>query len=675
MKRGRPKVTHEQQAPASKDGRAKRPGTIGRWSALFIGACLLLFAQAPLPAQEAERRTYDLGIGTPESASHPLGVTIAALVKLRLLPRANIDINARNTEGSRGNALALRNRDLHFGILSKFDAYHAFHGSGPFIDVGEDESLRHLANLWTSVYHFVLKPEHAATGTLDDFLQLRGQRVFLGEEGSLVRDYARSLLSSLEVDLDDAYGSPDLNGRSAAQAFLDGDLDGFLLVDDSQGADIADFLEEAADRAVLLAVGEKEFTTIQRRQAPVWSRVALPDGTLPEGNGDQDHVTIGMDNLLGVTEDVSEETVDQITRLVFDNLLFLRGMDALASAISLETAVDRLVLPVHLGAARYYSEVGVTLPEPEQISISALTRSPFLTRYGSVDEARARLNENTVTVLGGDAGQTITRMLGELAATVAESGIRVIGMTSSEPAENIADVLYARGVDSAMVPLDVLEYALEQNVYPNLGGKLAYITELFTKEVHLVATDSIEEIDDLIGQRVNLGPRGSATAFTISLLLDRLNIPVEPAYVDHRAALSMLERGELAALFMISGKPMPLLDGVSAESGLRLLPVPSLEGEAYRQAVITPADYPDLLEDGATVETFSVRTVLASYNWRPDNSRYQSLSSFIDVFFDRLTLLQEPNAGHHPKWREIDPLSDLSDWRRSPAAQRWIDGQ
>ena len=632
--------------------------------------CLLLIAQNAVLAQTSERQIFDLGTATTDGLSHPLGVTIAALIKLKLLPQTNIDINARNTEGSRDNVLRLRDGDLDFAIVNGRDAFDGLGGSGPFEAEGPDPGLRHVTNLWTSTYHFILRNEDAPSGTLDDFLKLEGKRVALGENGSSLQDHARILLAALDTDLDAANDLVNLGGSDAAEAFLAGDLDGFLLVDERRGADLAAFLDQAGDGVTVLAMEGRHVDAITDDGAPGWVPATIPAGTIPGRT--EALATIGMPHILGSSDRIAEDVVYLITKTIFDNLLFLKEMHASTADISLETALDQLLVPVHAGAATYYQEVGVPIPDPEPVRISTLSQAPFLARFASVEEARRRLGDGTITILGGQSGQTSTRMISELAADLEGTGMRVVGMTSPAPAENIAHVLYARGVDGALVPLDILSYALEQNVYPGLEGKIAYATELFTEEVHLLTSDDVQDVDDLIDRPVNLGLAGSPAAFTASRVLDRLRLPVEPTYDDDRTALAKLRRGDIAAMFTISGKPMPLLSELPPDSGLRLLPLPTIDDDAYRAATLSAADYPQLLASGDGVDTFGVRTLLLSYNWRSDNPRYRVLSTFIDTFFDRLPALQQ-SSGYHPKWQDVDPLREVAGWRRSPAASAWIE--
>lgn len=654
-------------------GRRAQPGRRGGFGVALAGLCLLLVLHSVATAQTDRRRVYDLGTSTTDRVSHPLGVTLAALVKLKLLPTSNIDLNALNTEGSARNAVYLRQGDLDFAILNKMDAYDAAHGKGPFVTDGPDPNLRHVTNLWTSTFHFVVKAEFAPTGTLTDFLNLGGRRIALGENGSATLDQARALFGAFDIDIEEHYALADLGGERAIDAFLGGELDGFLLADEGQGAEITAFFEEAGDTAISLSVDDDDIDTINAGGAPAWVKVPLSDTFASSSNGES--AVIGMHNILSVGEQVPEGVVYQITKTVFDNLPFLQEMHAAAESIRLEHALDQIVLPVHTGARAYYNEVGVAVPEPEPVRISTLSKSPFLTRYDSVQAARQALNDGTITVLGGEAGQTLTRMIDELAASLDDTGIRVIGMTNPRPADSIADVLYARGVDSAVVPLDILDYALRENVYPGLQGKITYATEFFSEEVHLIASEAIDRLDDLVDKPVNLGPKGSTTAFTAAFLLDRLNVPVEPTYHDQRTALALLQQGELAAAFFISGKPMPLLTELPEDSGLHFLDIQALPGPAYRPATLSAEDYPALLAAGETIETFGVRTGLISYNWRSTNPRYDVLSNFLAAFFDQLPALKQTGAGRHPKWQEIDPAAEIDGWRRSPAAQRWLQSQ
>ncbi|MFP3442179.1 TAXI family TRAP transporter solute-binding subunit, partial [Pantoea sp. SIMBA_133] len=61
--------------------------------------------------------------------------------------------------------------------------------------------------------------------------------------------------------------------------------------------------------------------------------------------------------------DVPEEHVYQITKAMFENLPFLNNIHPATRDMALEKALDGLPIPLHAGAARYFQEQGIEIPE------------------------------------------------------------------------------------------------------------------------------------------------------------------------------------------------------------------------------------------------------------------------------------------------------------------------
>lgn len=637
----------------------------------FVPGIMLAFVLSnALGVKAQERQSYQLGTAATSDLQHAVGVTLAALIKLKLLPVSGIDINAQNTSGTRDNIRLLQSNDIDLAILTSLDAFEVANNAALSDSDDADSNLRLLTNLWQETYHVVARKDLVPDGVFSGLLKLQKIRGAFGERGSDEFAVSQALFQRYDLNIDEAFEVDNLNSQDAAAAFLNDELDVFILKTASSDADLLSFLDQAGDRAVLLDVSEDDLEKVNGRGPEIWSSVAIPSGHYSGQSAAQR--AFAIDYQLVATASVDDEVVYQITKTIFDNLPILQGMHDATDEINLQNALRQALLPVHAGAERYYKEIGLELPVYQPVLVSNLTDADFLTRYATVQEARQRLSGTNVSILGGQEGQTIGRFTSELAGGLSNEALRVLGMSSPDPANNIAQVLYAKGVDSAFVPLDILNYAAEQNIYPGLQNKLVYTTELFPQEFHLITTRDIDDIEDLTGKMVNLGTRDSGSAFTASFLFDQLNIPVEPTYFEPRQALNLLKSGELAAVILVAGKPMPLLQQSGITDGLRFLDVPTLEGAAYRSAAMTSTDYPGLLDAGETVETFSVRTALITYNWRADNPRYAALSTFISAFFDRLSSLKDDSADLHPKWKDINPFAELEGWRRFSAAQSWL---
>ncbi len=286
-----------------------------------------------------------------------------------------------------------------------------------------------------------------------------------------------------------------------------------------------------------------------------------------------------------------------------------------------------------------------------------------------------RANRDTVGIVAGSVSGTYARFAQDLADALDAPGeLRVVAILGKGSVQNIADLLYLRNVDIAIVQSDVLRFLREDRVFPALESRVRYLTRLYDEEVHLLARAEITSLKDLAGRRVNLGPRGSGTAMTAKILLDAEDLPVEPVHLSNSEALSALRAGAIAASFFVVGKPATYFREIGGEHGLRFLPLELGKGleDTYTDAVLTSEDYPNLIPPGERVPTVAVGAVMAVYNWKPGTSRHDRVVRFVRRMLDSLPLLQ--TEAYHPKWRAVDPRATVPGWQRFEAVEQWLAG-
>ncbi|MEN0000713.1 MAG: TAXI family TRAP transporter solute-binding subunit, partial [Pseudomonadota bacterium] len=68
-------------------------------------------------------------------------------------------------------------------------------------------------------------------------------------------------------------------------------------------------------------------------------------------------------NFLATHKDLPEEDVYQITKTMYENLPFLQAIHPATKAMAVEKAIAGPPVPLHPGAARYYKEVGIEIPD------------------------------------------------------------------------------------------------------------------------------------------------------------------------------------------------------------------------------------------------------------------------------------------------------------------------
>ncbi|HXP30377.1 MAG TPA: TAXI family TRAP transporter solute-binding subunit [Stellaceae bacterium] len=282
-------------------------------------------------------------------------------------------------------------------------------------------------------------------------------------------------------------------------------------------------------------------------------------------------------------------------------------------------------------------------------------------------------NKGVVELETGSSTGISVRIAEDLANIVDDGSTRrVLPVVGKGALQTITDLKLLHGVDIAIVPTDVLDYARQQKLYPGIENSLTYITKLYNEEFHLLARQDIKSIADLANQTVNVDLRNSGTAVTAGKLFSLLKISVTPANDDQAVALEKLRKGQIAALAFVSGKPAPIFRGLAEINGLHFISVP-LRPEitaAYVPTRLTGSDYPGLVSQDQPVDTIAVGTALVVAPLTPYSDRYRNVANFVDTFFTQFQGLLDP--GHHAKWSEVNLAADFPGWRRFPPADEWL---
>jgi len=285
-----------------------------------------------------------------------------------------------------------------------------------------------------------------------------------------------------------------------------------------------------------------------------------------------------------------------------------------------------------------------------------------------------KMNAWTVGLAGGLLEGAPIRLAAEISRVVDDGpNLHVLPIVTRGPTENLNSLLYLRGVDMAIISSDSLEeYKIQ---VPQIQSRIAYLLNLFPSEVHVFVRPEIQSLQDLAGKKVNFNTQGTAAAYTGPMIFSRLGIDVEKTFIPHQVALEQMRKGEMAAVFFITSKPIDAFVRGRWEPGFKFLPV-NYEGkfeDYYLPAVLEASDYPNLIKQGERVSTIAVPTVLVAFNWPKASNRYQRVARFVDYLFSRIDRLQAP--GFDPKWKSINLGATVPGLARFSAAQEWLDRQ
>ncbi len=190
--------------------------------------------------------------------------------------------------------------------------------------------------------------------------------------------------------------------------------------------------------------------------------------------------------------------------------------------------------------------------------------------------------------------------------------------------------------------------------------------------MHVLAPKSVNSMAELEGKTVAVDLPNGGTFVTSAIVFERLGIHANFAYIEQRLAFERLKKGEIDAMIWVQGKPSKFSTTIK-DDNFHLIPVDYAKSlpPDYLPAQLTSDDYPNLIPKGERIDTIASPAVLAAYNWAPNTERYRRLARFVDAFFNKIAVLQQPPF--HPKWKEVALNAPLAGWSRFRPAQEWLD--
>ncbi|MCE0732669.1 TAXI family TRAP transporter solute-binding subunit [Halomonas sp. G15] len=321
---------------------------------LASAAALGISASSAL-AQESHQ--YIMGTATTGGTYYPVGVALSTLVKVKLEPETGIALSAISSAGSSENLKLMDEDQAQFGILQGLYGAYAWEGDGPVPKAYKN--LRSVSMLWQNVEHFVVEDDVVESGTIDDMTNLYGKSFSIGARNSGTEGSGRYILGQLGIEPDEmdiAY----LGYGPSADALQNGTIDGMNIPAGVPASAVTRAYANADGDITTLDFTEEQLEKVNSK-FELWSAYDIPAGTYP--NQDEVIHTIAQPNILAARADVPEDDVYAITKAMYENLPFLNNIHPATKAMALEKAIVGLPMPLHPGAARFFEEQGLEIPE------------------------------------------------------------------------------------------------------------------------------------------------------------------------------------------------------------------------------------------------------------------------------------------------------------------------
>lgn len=330
-----------------------------KFTILLMALSFGITGMAMQPSQSLAAENLIIATATTGGTYYPVGVAIGTLTSIKLAKKNKITATAINSAGSGENVQMLKNKEAHMAILQALFGLNAYNGKGPYKGKAVKD-FRAVTMLWENVEHMVVLNKYAKTGSVSDLKNL-GKKFSIGKRGSGTEGSGRAILSALGMDPEKEMTLEYLAYTPSAQAMMDGRIVGANIPAGPPVAAITQLYAQLGEKNVkVLDFTDEQLAKIQETY-PIWNRSVVKAGTYPGQK--KDIQTISQPNFLAVRPDVSQETVYLITKTIYENLPFLNNIHKATKAMNMEKAIAGLPVPLHPGAAKYYAEKGIKIPD------------------------------------------------------------------------------------------------------------------------------------------------------------------------------------------------------------------------------------------------------------------------------------------------------------------------
>lgn len=316
---------------------------------------LVLVALTVLLSGCIERREF-IPIATASAGGtyYPIGVGLGNIWTEKLVEE-KVSATGQSSAGSVENIQLLKNGEAKVAILQGLIGAQAYEGRGGNFEGRPYKDLRSISMLWSNVEHFVLMDKEIQTGTISD---INGKSFSVGPQASGTEQSTLVMMQGLGLSKENI--KPEYLGYDdTISAMRDGRLDGGSL---PAGIPVSAIMDMAASgvKASVLDVSDEQLESINSI-FNTWFRFTIPAGTYT--GIDKEIQTIAQPNFLAVSSQLDEELVYKLTKTIYENIDKVHQIHNSAHEIQLETALNGLPTPLHIGAYRYFVEAGLDIPE------------------------------------------------------------------------------------------------------------------------------------------------------------------------------------------------------------------------------------------------------------------------------------------------------------------------
>lgn len=264
----------------------------------------------------------------------------------------DVSINVESSGASSANIEMIDTGNDQLAIVQNDVMYYAYTATDMYEGKDPIQSYSAVMSCYPEYVQIV------ANKSITSIEDLKGKKVSVGDAGSGVEFNARQILAAYGIDIDSDITKQNQSFADSADSLKNGTIDAAFVV---AGYPTTAVSELASTYDFNLLPLDEEHANALMEQYGFYTYGVIPGNTYTCVADDVPAVAV-MATIIA-RNDVEEDTIYNLVKAIFDNQEEITVGHAKGSELSKETAVQGIDIPFHPGAAKYFTEAGVTIPE------------------------------------------------------------------------------------------------------------------------------------------------------------------------------------------------------------------------------------------------------------------------------------------------------------------------
>lgn len=327
------------------------PRRIVRLLVTLLAVLALVFATGAL----AQRTFLSIGGGSTGGTFNVFSSGIGDYLSRNI---DGINLTVEGSAGSAENIRRIQAGDLEMGIAFAGDSYLAYNSLDAFEADGPYDQIRGIGFLYSAVSQIVTLESSGITSLAD----LEGRQMAVGGGGSGTQLSLERLLTTMGVY--DSITPVFVAGQNASSQLKDRQVDAYHALFGVPNAAVTD-TASTADIRILSSYDEAAAAGFFDA-FPFYTRYEIPAGLFR--GVDEPVVTFRDAGLWIASASMDEDLVYEMTKAIYSQagLDHMTAVTAVAREMGPDNALVGIQVPLHPGAARFWTEIGVEIPESAQ---------------------------------------------------------------------------------------------------------------------------------------------------------------------------------------------------------------------------------------------------------------------------------------------------------------------